>query len=50
MLPSDSLAVVSFEIITGAIVVADCFAMCIFSPESAIAIMLLLGLFGGFPI
>ena len=30
--PSDSLAVISFDIITGAIVVVDCFDRCVFAP------------------
>ena len=50
MLPSDSLAVISFDIITGAIVVVACFHGCIFAPESAIDRILLLGYFGGSPI
>ena len=47
MLTSGSHAVMSFEIITGAIVGVDCFYRCIFAPESAIASMLLLRLIGG---
>ena len=47
MIPYGSLAVISFDIITGVIVVVDFFNRCIFSPESAIDSMLLLvGLFG----
>ena len=42
VLPSGSLAFVSFSIITGAIVGVGCFARCIFSPESDIYGMLLL--------
>ena len=33
VLPSGSHAVVLFEIMTGAIVVVDCFSRCIFAPE-----------------
>ena len=40
----------SFKIKTGAIVVVIFFVRCIFSPDSAIASMFLLGEFGGFPI
>ena len=43
VLPSGGLAVISFEIIAGAIVVVVCVAMFIFTPESAIARMLLPG-------
>ena len=46
VLPSGILAVISFDIITGAIVGLACFARCIFAPESVIAIMLLLRLLG----
>ena len=42
MLPYGSLAVISFEIITGIILGVDFFSRCIFAPESAIASMLLL--------
>ena len=37
VLPSSILAAISFDIITGAIVVVACLARCIFSPESVIA-------------
>ena len=47
VLPSVSLAIISFEIITGAIVVVTCFARCIFASESVIASVLLLGEFCG---
>ena len=47
VLPSISIAVISSEIITGAIVVVACFASCIFAPESEISSMLLLGTFCG---
>ena len=47
VIPSGSLAVVLFRIITGAVVVVDCFAGCIFAPESAIDNMLFLGGLGG---
>ena len=47
MLPAGILAFISFDIITGAIVGVDFFAMCIFVPDSAIASMLLLRLLGG---
>ena len=50
VIPSGSLAVISFDIIEGAIVLVDCFSRCIFAPESAIDSMLLLGEFGGSPI
>ena len=43
VLPYGILAVISFDIITGAILVLACFARCIFAPESAISSMLLLG-------
>ena len=43
VLPYGSLAVISFDIITGAIAVVDFFARCIFAPYSLIASMLLLG-------
>ena len=36
VLPSGSISVISVEIITGNILVVDCFAMCIFAPESVI--------------
>ena len=37
VLPSVSLSVILFEIITGLIVAVDCFTRCILAPESAIA-------------
>ena len=43
VLPSISIAVIPFEIITGAILVVACFARCIFESKSVIASMLLLG-------
>ena len=43
MLPSGSLSVISFDIITGAIVFVACFAGCIFETDSVIAIVLLRG-------
>ena len=43
VLPFGILDVISFEIITGDIIVVACFDRCIFAPESAIDIMLLLG-------
>ena len=43
VLPSTSIAVMSFEIMTGAIVVVDCIARRIFAPESVIANNFLLG-------
>ena len=47
VLLSGSLAVISFVIIIEAILLVACFSRCIFTPESAVAIMLLLiGLFG----
>ena len=42
MLTSRSLAVISFDIITGCIIVVACFSGCIFAPESASTSMLLL--------
>ena len=50
VIPSCRLYVVSFEIMTGTIVVADFFDRCIFAPESSISSLVLLGEFGGFPI
>ena len=47
VLPYGSLAVISFDIITGRIFVVACFARFIFAPESAIASMLLLVGLGG---
>ena len=47
VLPSCSLSVILFDIIIGSIVVVACFDRCIFAPESAIAIMLLLEILGG---
>ena len=47
VLQSGILAVISVEIITGAILVVAYFARFIFAPESAIASMLLLGGLGG---
>ena len=43
VIPSGSLAVMSFEIMTRKIVVVACFARCIFIPESEIASVFLLG-------
>ena len=43
VISSVSLAVMSFEIITGSIVEVAYFARCIFAPESAIAKVFLLG-------
>ena len=42
-----SLAVMSFEIMTGAIVVVACFSGCISAPESSVFSVYLLGEFGG---
>ena len=42
VLPSGSLTFISFDIITGDIVVVDCFARFIFVPKSALSSMLLL--------
>ena len=50
VLPSGSISFISFDIITGAIVVVDFFSKCIFAPESAIDSVLLLVEFGGVPI
>ena len=44
------LDVISYDIITVAIVVVDCFTKCIFSPEYAICSMFLLVDFCGVPI
>ena len=46
VLPSSSIAVISFDISPGAIVEMDFCARWIFAPESAIDSMLLLGEFG----
>ena len=43
MIPSGSLSVMSFEVMTGAIVSGDFFAKCVFAPESALAGVFLLG-------
>ena len=50
VIPSGILAVMSFEMMTGDIVVVDCFARCIFAPEYTIASLFLLGEFGWVPI
>ena len=50
VLLSGNISVISFEMMTRAIVVVDCFSRCIFAPESAIASMFLLGEFVGVPI
>ena len=42
VIPSDSINVMSFEIMTGSIVMVDCFYGCIFVPESDIARVFLL--------
>ena len=42
VLPSGSIDVLSFEIVTGAIIVLACFDRCIFSPESVIVSAFLL--------
>ena len=47
VLPSGSLSVMLFEIMTGAIVVVACFSRCIFVTESTFASVFLLGQFGG---
>ena len=47
VLPSGSLVVISFEIITGAIVVVAYFSRCMFAPDSEITSMLLLIRLGG---
>ena len=47
VIPSSILDVISFYIITGAILVVDFFAGCIFAPDSSIASMLLLVGLGG---
>ena len=46
-IPSGSLAVISFEITTGAILVVACFYRCTFAPDSVITSMLLIGVLGG---
>ena len=43
VLPSSSLTFISIDIVTGVIVLVDCFYRCIIAPESVIASMLLLG-------
>ena len=50
LLPSGGISVILFEIITGGIIVVDCFSRCIFALESAISIILLPGEIGGVPI
>ena len=50
MLSSGSLAVMSFEIMTGSIVVVACSSRYIFAPESAISSVFLLGGLCGVPI
>ena len=50
VLPYSSLAVISFHIITGFILVVASFSGCIFVPDSAIDKMLLIGESGGVPI
>ena len=47
VIPPGCLAVISFQIIKGAIVVVNYFARCIFAPDSAIDIVLFPGEFGG---
>ena len=47
VIPSGSLAVLSFDIITGGTVVVACFSRCIFAPESVVASIFLLGLLCG---
>ena len=47
VLPSGILAVISIDIITGAVVRVACFSRCTFATESEIASMLLLGGLGG---
>ena len=43
VIPYGILAVILFYIVTGEIVVVACFARCLFSPESLISSMFLLG-------
>ena len=50
VIPSGSLAVMSFEIMFRAIVLVACFPICILAPDSTIASVFLLGEFGGVPI
>ena len=45
--PYGSLSVISFDIITGYIVLGDYISGCIFAPESEISSMFLLGGLGG---
>ena len=47
VIPSGSIYVITFGIITRAIVVVDCFARCIFAPEFTIDDVLLPGEFCG---
>ena len=47
VLPPGRIAIILFDIITGAIVGVIFFAKCTFAPESAIYRMLLLGVLGG---
>ena len=50
VLPSSRLAVISFDIITGAFIVVACFGRGIFAPDSGISSVLLLVELCGFPI
>ena len=50
LIPSGSLAFISFSIITGAVVGVACLDMCIIAPEFAIASMLVLVGLGGLSI
>ena len=47
LIPSDSLTVILFDVITGAIVVVAYFTRCVFAPDYDITSMLLLGGLGG---
>ena len=47
MLPSDNIAIILFDIITGAVLVVACFYRCVFAPDSAIYSILLLVVLGG---
>ena len=50
VLPFVSLAVMSFEVISGSIFGMACLARCMFAPGSAISSVCLLGELGGVPI
>ena len=50
LIPYRNLAVISFDIITAAIIVVACFARCVFAPETKFYSIFLLGGLGGISI